>query len=244
MLYDSNIKNTIESLAKKYVETKSDLSEKQTLRLEDEIILKAEGYVFGNRQKLDSRNTSEDLKQAMRIGILKALRTYDPKKGAFCTWVIHKVRHFISKDKTWQWIKIPDYMVDYVRQYARIVINNTRENIELPTDEELATLLNVSSDLSREIKLAYNLKHISNQFYSGCPTNFDKDIEESNLTIDIEKAISNLKNEDQKYVVEAYYFYQMTLDEIATKLKVSVPRVKKILDDSKLILAKRLEVYK
>lgn len=86
----------------------------------------------------------EDLVQEGKIGLLKAIRTYDPNyKTKFITWAYYKVLGAITSCKRKNDRKLPIYVED-----------NSR-GIELPVidEEELKKVINTfaSSQLSREV---------------------------------------------------------------------------------------------
>ena len=86
MIYDKGLKSKVEPLANKYYDSKENMSQSEVSRLEDLIVSVVEDYVFHAILKNRSPLLADDIKQAARIGIVNAIRNYDPSKGTFCTW--------------------------------------------------------------------------------------------------------------------------------------------------------------
>ena len=88
MIYDKGLKGKVEPLALKYYNLKNNISDTEKSRLEDEIVKAVEDYVFLGVLFNRPTHIMADVKQAARIGIVNAIRSFDPTKGSFCTWVI------------------------------------------------------------------------------------------------------------------------------------------------------------
>lgn len=65
------------------------------MRANDPLAMKMSCY-FGHRY--DMAEHMQDIEQASRIGLLNAVRTFDPSKSQFSTWATWKIRAEIQKE--------------------------------------------------------------------------------------------------------------------------------------------------
>lgn len=98
--FDKNLKKDVEVLIEEYLSNPSQ-------ELEEKIIKRVERYVFNTIRGPHRTHPTEDDFQEIRIGILQALRTFNPDKGKFLTWVIFPVKKRLYSASTRDIIHIP-----------------------------------------------------------------------------------------------------------------------------------------
>jgi RNA polymerase sigma-B factor len=109
------------------------------------------------RQYRDSPESADDLMQVGYVGLLKAIRNYDPAFGnglkAYAVPCIsgELKRHF--RDKRWQ-IKVTRPVQELLLEMRGALEDLTNELGRLPTDSELAERLGVTPDELREARQA------------------------------------------------------------------------------------------
>ncbi len=239
MIYDSKIKPKIESLVSKYYKCKNDLTEKEIYRLEDEIIKVCEEFAFSKTLRGRPYPLMDDLHQTARLGILNAIRTYEPSKGSFCTHLIWQVRGTIIRDKAEQWMKIPAYMKDFCRKLVRFENSWMKEFGEKPNDDLLLEEFHWTQQRLNKVRHAVSL-------YAT-----DLDIEKAetfdmanviNTRLDVTSALELLP-EDQRDIVNQFYFEGRKVQEIAKKLNIRCSEVKHVLHECVKIMAPAMEGY-
>ena len=165
MIFDKKLKSDAETLAREYVNCKS---ETRRAELEEKIVKRIEryarSYFFGYQERCMGNYTSdldEDFAQCVRIGILEALRSYDPKRGKFLTWVIWKVRPRLNQDDPSSWITIPGTVVDDTRIYRKHLRNFREANGRNPSVEETASELGWKASKVMRVKEASSVKKVA-----------------------------------------------------------------------------------
>lgn len=82
----------------------------------------------------------EDLEQEARVGLVSAIETYDPKKGAFASHAMWEVRNALSKyvESLGNPVRIPAWMIRRLPKLRRMVVTLSHELLREPKREELA----------------------------------------------------------------------------------------------------------
>jgi len=239
MIYDKGLKSKVEPLANKYYDSKENMSQSEVSRLEDLIVSVVEDYVFHAILKNRSPLLADDIKQAARIGIVNAIRNYDPSKGTFCTWVLWQVKHTVNRDKSSHWIKVPEYSKDLSRKLFNFINEWRKTHKSDPNDSEVMNSLQWDE---RTLDKAKHVLSLQNSDLLDIPEETTSLGDKHNLKLDVSKAIEQL-TPTQKKAVEMYYLQGYTMSEIASKLKVNTNNIQDILKRAKESLATSLKDY-
>lgn len=242
MQYRKDIRLTIEPLALEYYNNKDNYSNKRLKELESEIIKLTEVYVFRAAKRNKHWTIHEDIEQAARLGVLIALRKYDPSKGSFLTWASWQIRHTSGRDKSQDWlINIPVYLKDNIRSLLKFEDEFLESNQRFPSDEEIIEKFKwKSSTLSR-------CRNVLEMELSTYPEEWMQDpvdvIERSELQSDVRKAIDTLEPKSKAIIID-YFINQRTMTEIAEKFGMSIQSVSKAIAISREKLAESLIDYR
>lgn len=185
-----------------------------------------------------------DIIQEGNIGLLRAIETYDPTKGAFTTyatpWIKRKITRAIS-NKNLE-IRNPVYIHEATYNYRRLVANYEQQNQPLPSDEEICDILDISMDTLKIIRnpSTQNIASLNQtidedgkselgDFISTENDDYDNiinKIDDDNLLLVIKEVLNPLR-----YFVVYYRILNSetkSLKEIATILNITVERVRQI----------------
>lgn len=119
----------------------------RNLRLVTHIARGYEGYARGVL-------SFEDLVQEGRMGLIKAVDRYDPRRGCrFSTYASHWISQAISRavEDQFRTIRVPAYAGQLVRRASRRIEELSHELGREPTEEELASDLGVTIERIAEI---------------------------------------------------------------------------------------------
>ncbi len=125
--------------------------------------------------------TTSDLAQEGSIGLMEAIKRFDPSKNAkFSTYATVWIRQAIIraihvKDRT---IRVPEYEQQYIRKYKKAYDEIKSEKIENPTVEQLAERMNITIEHVKRIATAQDA--ISLEEISARDVESDKVDEEQN----------------------------------------------------------------
>jgi len=247
MIFSRTLKSRVEPLAEKYFNKKNDLGEVELKNLEDSIVSEVEDYVFSKFLRYRPTYLIEDLKQSARIGIIDAIRRYDPSRGSFCTWVIWEVKNTVGRDKSQQWLKVPSYMIENVSKLNKFIEGYSRKYQLIPTDEEILEELNWSKEKLQRTRHVIALQTTNldtmNDWEEGRCSKEPISVDQKNtMKIDVSTAISNL-DKLQKQVIMMKYYEGRDITEIARKLGLSANKVQNILNKAELELRSLLKDY-
>jgi len=104
-----------------------------------------------------------DLVQEGMIGFMNALPKYDPKISKLSTYATYWIRQAIDraiKDKE-EVIRKPSFFNDYKNRYLRFVDECTKRGENIPEDDEVCKILNISKESLDIIKKSSNLSPVS-----------------------------------------------------------------------------------
>lgn len=140
--------------------------------------------------KKNSAISLDDLKQVGFIGLMRAIETYNMKKG-FCfttyafSWIYKEIQIFICDNEA---IRIPYYMAEKLSRLDKAIIEFFKQNNRKPTGQELARRLDLTIEEVEDLKKkSWN----SRQLISLNSTFNIKDSDELPL---IDTVISSTKN--------------------------------------------------
>ncbi len=114
----------------------------------DTLMEKARGLILHFVRKYGLDRFQEDLIQAGYEGLIKAVRDYDPQKGAaFVTyashWIIGEIRHEIRRQRRFE---CPGVLVEVQNKVGRVVDDYFKKNGELPSPKTIAREINIKEE--------------------------------------------------------------------------------------------------
>jgi len=96
-----------------------------------------------------------DLEQVARVGLLEAVQTFRPARGAFPTHAMWTIRNALSKhiENTANPVKLPAWMIRRLAKLARIHTTLAHELGREPTRGELAAALHLSESAIDDMRI-------------------------------------------------------------------------------------------
>ena len=195
----------------------------------------------------------EDLVGYGIFGLIDAIDKFDYQKGfKFETYASLRIRGEIIDN-----IRKLDWIPRSLRQKNKLLENTIKnfeyENGKEPTEEELATVLNIPvSEVKNLIKNSslYNLISLDDYLEQGYEKNNDRLVSnldnlpekviDRNETKEILANILDELTEKQRLVISLYYYEELTLKEISKIMQVSESRVSQIHSNTIKKLKKKL----
>ena len=202
--------------------------------------------------------SQEDLYSAGLIGLLNAVRNYDPSEGAsFETYARLRIRGAVLDElRRMDWV--PRIIHSKVRQVQAVMQELEQRKGDLPTDEEMARALKLSlaeyQELLDEIRPATFISldvadHDEHEALSSSHDSFLGHVTDDPAALTSRRELAELMTERiqqlpeaQRKVLALYYYEDMRLGEIAVVFGVSVSRICQL--HTKAILAIRSYLQK
>lgn len=184
----------------------------------------------------------DDLVSQGMLGLIEAVDHYDPAFGTrMSTYATLKIR-----SKVLDYLRDLDWLPRIARQKVRAMQSATteleRKLQRIPTDEELASFLNIGMDELQQVQMDSTRVVVSLDETSTNPGNDDADssmhewimdekqenpsdvYEEKDMQAKLVLAIKQLPEREQM-VLSLYYFDELTFKEIGKTLEISESRV-------------------
>lgn len=229
-------------LIKEYRET-TDLERKELIQ--ESIISENEGLIYSVVNKFNTNFLDkEDLFQEAAIALIKSLSTYDlNKKIKFQTYAYKVMENSIKREikKAENDIRVPEYISTMLNKIKDIEEEYKDKYSRLPSNKEIATILNIKEEKVKELKhtafLSLGLSHIH-----------DDDLNKS--IIDVISLTKNSKEDDNELLYEALetlspknkdimelYFglndkSKTSINDLAIKYGVTIERIRQIIRES------------
>ena len=232
MHYDKELKKRIESLANRYYEEKDLLSERERHRLEEKVVAATEEYVFSVLQNRPY-HCMDDIRQAARIGIVKAIRKYDPGKGAFCTWVLWQTRDTVNRDKNSHWIKIPAYVKDNLAKLRKYLEDHPND------DERILEYFGWSPSMLARVRDADILSNSNLEYASEASADM-MDTDMLDTSIVLRKELDNLA-EEERLLVNLVIVENRSLFEVSSITGLQSSIIQEKVDNALLKLREALQ---
>ena len=211
--------------------------------------------------------TTSDLAQEGSIGLMEAIKKFDPSKNAkfstYATWWIRQaiIRAKHQKDRT---IRLPEYEQQYMKKYKKAYDEIKNEKLEDPTVEKIAKIMNITVQHAKRIAKvedAMSLESIiakdskssksdddSNDFISKIKDD-TINIEDDYIKKSLKESIKELYkeaglSEREILILNLHYGIEtgekLTYQSICDKLGLSRQRMEQI-DQSVMLKLRRLE---
>lgn len=107
-----------------------------------------------------------DLFQMGVLGFMRALESYNPDKGALSTYAVKYIDSQIRRDciNSGYVIRKPVFLETAIERYNRIASECEKSSKDMPSDEELMDILNISAKSLKVCKENYKLNALSLNF--------------------------------------------------------------------------------
>ena len=209
--------------------------------LKDMILLQFSSTVERTARKFSGVEAFEDLVQVGYIGLLNALKKFDPLAGVkFSTYATHliagEIKHFL-RDKS-QVIRHPAWLQELRHKVSRSSVKMQAELGRTPTPSEIAKDAGVSLSSIDEVLATADSLRVSS--YDASPAGDDDSNELEQLSafcpdqmsveerIVLETAMMQLRDLERDVLI-MFHFESMSQTEIANKLGISCNYVSHIL---------------
>lgn len=231
------IDKELNELIKQFQETKSE-------QVQTELVKKYEGMVHSLARKFSKgRDYDDDLIQVGMIGLLAALRRFDPSFGrSFESFavptIIGEIKRYI-RDKTWS-VHVPRRIKELGPKIKRAVEKLTTDLQRSPKVDEIAEFLEVTEEevletmeMSRSYQALSVDRSIEADQEGGAVTLLDlvgaseEGFEKTNQQLLIEKAFSVL-NEREKQILYCTFYDGLSQKETGEKLEISQMHVSRL----------------
>ena len=187
-----------------------------------EEVLEYEGLVYSIISKYSKRYDLDDLYQAGMIGLMDAYRHYNNSFGTKFSsfayyYIIGEVNKYIRENSG---IKVSRELIDLKKKIIKTKEIMSQKLGREPTNLELSLYLDISEeDIDNAIIATDSIDSLDNHldFYN-------KENETFTDIMDLRAEINNLP-EDDKNIILARYYYDLTQSEISNRLGISQVQV-------------------
>lgn len=224
---------TTEALASEYARTHSS-------EIEQRLLKHIDGYIEGMATRLLRRVAlhymSKDQLQECRCAAVAALRSYDPGRGLFRSWLLPYVKKALYRHRDVK-VKVPEYILDASSKVERA------KAAGIKTDADLCSAANISPDTLSYIKLAQTVSEDWLDWQDVTETvDYDADI---NTSLDIGIAFKNLGGENHLTAQICILFFseEHSPAEISGELCVPVQVVEDAIHEGREFLQAALAAY-
>lgn len=207
------------------------------------VILAAEGYVKYFRRLYGGSASYEDLYQAGMEGVLKALKEFDPEKGAqFSTFAGHKImgeiRHWVRKEASY---RRPGSISSLQFKIDALIERWFKENGVMPTPEQVAAELGIRVDGVVEVMRAGLVSYDEvdvEAIHSTTYKTFELPIEDRLLLDQLYKGLTEL----QKKIWHLLFVKKLTQEKTASELGMTQRQVSR--EKDKMVRTMQKELHK
>lgn len=182
------------------------------------------------RRQLPPNMEFDDLVQSGMVGLLEAVRGFDPDRGvAFTTYASVRI-HGSMLDEIRRAVWAPRSVFQKARQIDEATRELQNESGRRANQNEIARRLGISADeygeLAREARFREfcQLDHVSESGWASTAQGPQEIVEREDFTDDLIQAIDNLP-ERERAILTMYYMQDMKLHEIGREIGLTESRV-------------------
>lgn len=212
-----------------------------------------------------------DVIQEGNCGLIRAVESYDPEKGAFTTYAIPWIRAKIGRglDNTDDEIRKPVYIKNATLKYLRLLNDFEQKRLPLPSDEDICSILGISMVTLTNIKDSFkqtptsinqtidNEKSELEQFISDDKMRDYDDvlnqIINDNLFLVLKEILSpvhyfviyhRILSEEKKTLESIALYFNVTRKRINQIEKLTLKKIKPYMEENSEIFVKKLNEIK
>ena len=159
-----------------------------------ELYVQNRGFIWNQTIKYQGLVEMDDIMQEAYIVLDKAVKSYDPSRGSFVSWLGHYIGYVMPRSISALYdIHIPVYMIDMLNNLRRFS-NAYKQNVgHKPSDKEIMDSLGLSE---KQLRYARTIERVLSKEYLSEPINDDNTLEElipddANLYDSIEDSIDD-----------------------------------------------------
>lgn len=179
------------------------------------------------RSQVTATMAREDLEQIGLLGLLEALRRYGTPDAQFEGFAFKRIRGAMLDE-----LRRQDWRPRQLRQQAnafnQVVRQQTNRLGRVPTEQELAELLNTSTEEIRNLYYASQAEAMQSldelMETAVVPHSSDNQFDHLEIRLSMKKALSCLDKREQM-LLALYYQYELNMKEIAHVLDLTESRV-------------------
>lgn len=208
----------------------------------DRVLEAAEGLIRYFASLYGGGCSGDDLFQAGNVGLLKALRSFDPDRGvSFVTYSSHaimgEIRHLVRKEASYY---RPGCIVELQNKVDQVISEYTMENGIAPSAAYIADVLKIKEESVLEVMKAgfVSFEEIDfKKIHSTSYETFKLPIEDK---LTLYQAIKKLSDMQQK-IIQMLFFHDMTQQQAAETLGISQKQVSRLKEKSVQILREHMD---
>lgn len=209
---------------------------------QEALIRSAEGLIKYFARLYGGGCSQDDLFQAGSIGLLKALKNYDPdKESAFITYASHcimgEIRHMVRKEASFY---RPGCIVELQAKVDRVIEDHVKMNGFVPEPDYIAHKLKIKVESVIEVMKAgfVSFDEIdSSKIHSAGYDTFHLPIEDRLLLYNAMKKLTDI----QRKVIEMLFLKEMSQQQVADRLGMTQRQVSRVKENSVAVMRKHME---
>lgn len=222
----------IELAARLYATTNTTDSD----QLESDVLRLADGYIAAIACQMLQRKPSADQMQDARLGALMALRSYDPTRAQYKTWLYPYVKKELFRNAS-STVQIPEYMRCLMQRLAAF-----ESSYPTATDKEVCLSLEITPSQLCSIRQAQGIIIADEDDRQG---EVDSAYEQADTKADVRAALDRLgqQNPAAQEVALLFFLRGYTLEQIEDTLHIQYHTAKKRLGEAMVFLRCELADY-
>jgi len=208
----------------------------------DKVMETSEGLVRYFASLYGGGCCQDDLFQAGRMGVLKALQNFDTNRDvSFVTFASHlimgEIRHLARKEASFY---RPGCITELQNRVDKVIDTYTRENEDVPSPAYIAGMLKIKEESVIEVMKAgfVSFDEIdSKKIHSSSYETLKLPIEDKLTLYNAYKKLTDI----QQKVIQMLFFRDMTQQQVADKLGISQRQVSRLKEKSVQIMRENME---
>ena len=188
-------------------------------------------------------NDFDDLFQAGCLGLIKAYQSfndnYDVKFTTYAyPFIVGEIYKYLCNNKNIHMSPMNMKLISAIRKGEEVLTNHLGRS---PTDNELASFLEIDLYKLSEIRNLVNIESLDYQYEQNDLYDF---VSSKNLSIDslidLKDALISLNDEERK-IINARYFYNLTQSEVAKLYHTNQVKISR--DEQKILTKLKAKMY-